>query len=892
MAKDANALTQTPYSAQIISYNVVPALSAVTLSTNLSSPRVIDTQITLSAVATGGANRVYQFTATLAGTTTTLQNSALSTCSWTPQAVGNYSLQVAVYDLNGPHPTQATTSLSLQYVINQPLGTQVTLTSPQSTYPTKYAVGTPISLIATVTGGSGALPQYEFFANGTVVQTYSSSPSCIWTPSVDGYYAMTVSVQDANGAQTAPITSPPIAFNIVQALSLVSLSVSPLSPSMVNTPITLTAKAIGGANVVYQFTVTNNNNNLGPQTLNANPSPNNSIGWTPVQGGIYTVTVSATDQNSGAPTQALTATLQYVIDDSFNNVTVTLTTNPPTPGEANSPVTLTAATVNSGGAIDPVANITYQFEVTGSNPTSFSSSPTYQWTPPATGPYTLTVNAEVQGTTITKTASLVYNVVSPLTSTYLTMNPANAAPAGTPVTLAANSVGGANVQYQFWVYNPAATPTWSQLQGYTSASTYLWTPQVPGSYVISATAQDVVSGIQKNVMLSYSVTIAPLTSVSATATPASPQAVNTPITFTATAVGGLNIQYQYWIYNANASPAWSQLQGYSSQNTCTWTPTTAGSYVISVTAQDGNTNALVNQLVWYTVNLPTTLSAVSVTPTPASPQPADTAISLVATATGGTNVQYQFWVYNAAAIPAWSQLQTYTPQNTYTWTPNTPGNYLLSITAEDVTGAAVNTMLWYTINSAVPLSSVAVTSTPASPQPANTAINLVATATGGTNVQYQFWVYNASAVPAWVQLQGYSAQPTCSWTPTAIGNYLLSITAQDGVTGAIANTMVWYTINPPMALSSVSVTSTPASPQPANTKISLAASATGGTNVQYQFWVYNATATPTWQQLQGYSAQSTCSWQPTTTGNYLLSITAQDGITSVIANTMVWYTIQ
>ena len=119
------------------------------------------------------------------------------------------------------------------------------------------------------------------------------------------------------------------------------------------------------------------------------------------------------------------------------------------------------------------------------------------------------------------------------------------------------------------------------------------------------------------------------------------------------------MQYQFWVYNANATPAWSQLQTYSTSGHLRWTPATAGNYLLSVTAQDGVTGTAVNTLLWYTIGSP--LTAVTVTASPASPQAPDTPITFTAAATGGTNVQYQFWIYNANATPAWSQLQAYSP---------------------------------------------------------------------------------------------------------------------------------------------------------------------------------------------------------------------------------------
>ena len=239
-----------------------------------------------------------------------------------------------------------------------------------------------------------------------------------------------------------------------------------------------------------------------------------------------------------------------------------------------------------------------------------------------------------------------------------------------------------------------------------------------------------------------------------------------------------------------------------------------------------------NTTAWYTIT--GALTAVTVTPSPASPQPANTPITLTATATGGTNVQYQFWCYNPAATPAWSQLQGYSTQSHLYVDPDRDGQLSVSPSPHRMASPARNVNATPGIPYRHPLTAVIVTTSPASPQPANTPITLTATATGGTNVQYQFWCYNPAATPAWSQLQGYSTQATCTWTPTMTGNYLLSVTAQDGVTGAIVNTTAWYAIAG--TLTAVSFTpcrphrNRPILPSPST------ATATGGTNVQYQFW--------------------------------------------------------
>ncbi len=127
------------------------------------------------------------------------------------------------------------------------------------------------------------------------------------------------------------------------------------------------------------------------------------------------------------------------------------------------------------------------------------------------------------------------------------------------------------------------------------------------------------------------------------------------------------------------------------------------------------------------------------------------------------------------------------------------------------------------------------------------------------------------------------------WTPTASGTYLIAVTAFDGLFGTEVNTTFWYAVEAP--LTAVTAATNPASPQPYNTPITITASANGGTNVEYQFWVYNPSATPAWSQLQAYSATATCVWTPTKPGPYLISITARDSMTGTEVNDVFWYTV-
>ena len=570
----------------------------------------------------------------------------------------------------------------------------------------------------------------------------------------------------------------------------------------------------------------------------------------------------------------------YAITNGSTPLTaVSFTTSPTSPQPINTSITLTATAT---GGTSPIQ---FQFWLysassqTWSKLQALSTTNTCTWTPTMAGYYYLTVSA--QDATGTQASNASWYSVSgpPLTAVNLNASPISPQAVNTPITLTATATGGTDVSYQFWAY-AAATQSWSQLPA--SSSSCNWTPATAGWYYIPVTAQDGVSGTVMSNAAWYGVS--GLTGVTLSTAPTSPQAVNTGITLTLNATGGTQVLYGYWLYSATAG-TWTQLQGFSSVNSLTWTPTTAGSYLISGAAEDALTGEVFSASAWYLISSGTPLTAVALTASQPSPQPVNTALTLTATATGGSSLTYQFWCYSVTT-GAWNQLQAFTPANTVSWTPSAPGLYLLSTTAQDgSSGQQKSASLWYTV-SGPPLTAVSLAEMPVSPQSVNTTVTLTATASGGTAVQYQFWAYSATT-QSWSQLQALSTSSTCTWTPATAGWYYLSVTALDA-TGATASTSAWYGVS---SLLSATLTTSKASPQPANTPITLTLSATGGSNLQYQYWIYNAT-TQTWSQLQGFSTSPSYSWTPTAAGDYYISGSVLDGLVGMEVTASTWFTIQ
>jgi len=166
--------------------------------------------------------------------------------------------------------------------------------------------------------------------------------------------------------------------------------------------------------------------------------------------------------------------------------------------------------------------------------------------------------------------------------------------------------------------------------------------------------------------------VAPCTTVSFTANPASPQAQGTVVAVNATASCGTSTaQYKWWVQPPGG--AWAMVQDWGG-NTFSWNTTglAAGAYRLAVWARAVGSTADLDSASAQDYSLVALLSpctAVPISPSPASPQLSGTTILWTATASCGTSTaQYKWWVQPPRG--AWAMVQDW-GGNTFSW--NTTG---------------------------------------------------------------------------------------------------------------------------------------------------------------------------------------------------------------------------
>jgi spore germination protein YaaH len=162
---------------------------------------------------------------------------------------------------------------------------------------------------------------------------------------------------------------------------------------------------------------------------------------------------------------------------------------------------------------------------------------------------------------------------------------------------------------------------------------------------------------------------------------------------------------------------------------------------------------------------------------------------------------------------------------------------------------------------------VTASASPASPSRAGTMVTITGSATcPNANPAYEFWMRPASQT-AWQLVQGYSTSSTYNWNSTgaAPGIVYFGVWVHDISSSAPYDvyTTLTYTVLGPEC-QSVTISSAPASPQMAGTKVVFTAVASGcqDANPRYEFWMRPASAS-TWQLVQGYSTSPTYDWNST-----------------------------
>ncbi len=437
----------------------------------------------------------------------------------------------------------------------------------------------------------------------------------------------------------------------------------------------------------------------------------------------------------------------------------------------NTAVTLTASATTTVGVVSSV-----QFFVNGTSVGTSTVFPyTAVWTPTAVGTYTLSALVtdsfgNIGGSTnvaVTINAAPSVGITSPTAAATIT-----AGTAQTITAVAGASNPGATISSVQFFVNGSALSTDT-----TSPYTASWTPAAAGAYVLTAVATDSIGTQSTSAAVNLTVTAAggggttvtPPTVAIASPTTGSTVTVNTTqtVTATATATGGTVTQVAFFANGVALGIATSF------PYTVPWTPATPGTYAITATATDHRGVQATSGAANITVVAGTGPTVALVTPVGGTTVTAGTPQTISANASAGSgNIVSVVFTANGVVVATDTAFPYTAP-----WTPGGPGTYTISAIATDSTGNQTTSSITVTATGTLPAAPTVSLTAPiaGSSLIVNNPHTLVAAASsaGSTVAKVDFYANN-------VLIGSDTTFPySLAWTPTAIGNYALTVVAVD-----------------------------------------------------------------------------------------------------------------
>ena len=368
------------------------------------------------------------------------------------------------------------------------------------------------------------------------------------------------------------------------------------------------------------------------------------------------------------------------------------------------------------------------------------------------------------------------------------------------------------------------------------------TPTTGGTYAVTITATD-TDGYTGATSFTWTITDAVSVTSPGNQSDVSGTAI-AALQITATDSGGETLTYS----DGGTLPPGLAIGSHS--GSITGTPTTAGTYPVTITATDtdgytGNASFSWNITNTVSVTSPGNQSSVSGT--------AIAALPITATDSGGETLTYS----DGGTLPPGLAVDPGT--GSITGTPTTAGTYPVTITATDTDGYTGNASFSWKITNAVSVTSPGNQSSVSGT--AIAALQVTATDSGGETLTYS----DGGTLPPGLAIGSHSGSIT--GTPTTAGTYTVTITATDtdGYTGNAS--FSWKITN------AVSVTSPGNQSSVSGTAIAalqVTATDSGGDTLTYS----DGGTLPPGLAIGSHSGSITGT--PTTAGTYTVTITATD----------------
>ncbi|HYA10259.1 MAG TPA: putative Ig domain-containing protein, partial [Thermoplasmata archaeon] len=623
----------------------------------------------------------------------------------------------------------------------------------------------------------------------------------------------------------------PTGAGVTAAAHLSATPTAKPNPVDVGQSTTVSAGAAGGSGTYTSYVW------AGLPSSCATPGNVASFPCVPTVAGTYVVSVTVTDSAGSHATGKFTLT----VDPALNAGTTSASVNPADVGQAT--------TIATSGASGGSGRYTYAW--TGLPAGCSSTAASFRCTPTAAGGFTVTLTV-TDGNHATAVSSFALTIDAKLVvAASASVNPVDSK---TPTTISAAASGGSGT-YPSYVWS-GALPTGCAFPTGTTTTSFGCTPTHTGSFTIKVAVTD---SNKNTVTGSFALKVDASLTVTPTAKP-NPVDLGQTTTVSAGATGGSGT-YTSYVWSGTA-PSGCSLPAGTTTSSFPCSPTSPGSYVLSVTVRDSTGNAVSNSV---TLKVD---PALVVSPS-ARPDPADvgqaTTISAGASGGSGTYLSYAW----SGAVPSGCTLPTGTGTRSFSCTPGSTGTFPITVTVKDSTGNSVTNSVTLTVDPALSPGTVA-----ANPNPldAGQATTISTTgASGGAGPYTYAW----TGLPPGCSTPGSVASFVC--TPSVGGTYPVRLTVTDA-NSATAKATVTLTVSTSLSAGTVSAT-----PSPLDVGQSTTIATTGGSGGAAPY-TYAWSGLPPGCPTPGNVSSFACA--PTASGMFTVLLVVSDAYANMVGTTL------
>ena len=790
-------------------WNVTNAISVTNPGSQTSQSGTAITSLTISASDSGsGTTLSYSAGGTLPPGLAI--NSSTGKITGTPTTGGLYSVAITVTDGTG-----ASGSTTFNWTVNN----VVTVTSPGNQ---SSVSGTAISPLTISASDSSSATTLSYSAGGTLppgLAINSSTGKITGTPTTAGTSSVTITATDTLGY-----------FGTTSFTWTVTNTVTVTSPGNQSdvSGTAITPFVVAAADSSSTATLAYSDGGTLPPGLSIDVA-SGTISGTPTTGGTYTVTITATDGSGASGSATFTWTVT-------NTVTVT------SPGDQSSAAG-TAISPLTVSATDTSSTATLSYSDGGTLPPGLSidaSSGQITGTPTTAGSYPVTITAsDNQG--FSGTASFTWTITSSITVTNPGAQTDGSGTAITPLTIqASDSSAGSTLSYS----DGGTLPPGLSIDSSTGKIT--GTPTTGGAYSVTITVSDNY-GQSSPVSFTWTIT----NTVSVTSPGTQSDVSGTAITPLAISASDSSSTAALTYSDGGTLPPGLAVD--PSSGVISGTPTTAGSYPVTITATDGAGYSGSATFTWTITN------TVTVTGPGDQSDVSGTAITPVSIAATDTSSTATLSYTDGGTLPP--GLAVDPSSGVISGTPTTGGSYPVTLTATDDAGFAGSESITWVITNVV-----TVTSPGDQSDVSGTAITPLAISASDSSSTATLTYSDGGTLPP-----GLAVDPSAgviSGTPTTGGSYPVTVTVSDDAGYSSSASFTWTITN------TVTVTSPGDQSDPSGTAITPVPVTASDSSSTATLTYSDGGTLPPGLSIDPSSGQITGT--PTTAGSYPVTITVSD----------------